>query len=89
MTMEPHDLRDDLEPHDADALLATGTELRRSRPVPAAAFRGDLRRRLMGRHQAAGVPRRLWVWVAGSGSLGSTLLAVAAAGVAGIGPFAP
>jgi hypothetical protein len=88
MTGPYDDLRADLEPHDADELLATADALRRGRPVPAAAFRGDLRRRLLRKGAGASRPRRLWLAVAGSASLGSALLAVAAVGLAGSGPFA-
>jgi hypothetical protein len=88
MTMHPDDLRADLEAHDADDLLPLGDTLRRTRPVPAAAFRGDLRRWLLRDQRAVSRPRRLWLAVAGSASVGSALLAVAAIGVAGSGPFA-
>jgi hypothetical protein len=73
---------------DADALERFGATLRHNRPVPSAAFRGDLGRRLAGRAARRGRPARLWLTVAGSASLGSALLAVAAIGVAGSGPFA-
>ncbi len=88
MTPHPDDLRRDLEAHDADELLPLADTLRRQRPVPAAAFRGDLRRWVLRDQRAASRPRRLWLAVAGSASLGSALLALAGVGLAGGGPFA-
>lgn len=81
------DLRADLEPDDADALLPLAERLRASRPVPRAAFRGDLRRRLE-RGRPSARPRLLWARVAGSFGSGLLLVASAALGVAGAGPFA-
>lgn len=82
------DLSSDLEPSDAHDLLATGDTLRRERPVPAAAYRGDLRRRLLVDRRLAGRPQRLWLAIAGSMAAGSGFLAIAAIGLAGSGPFA-
>jgi hypothetical protein len=83
------DLRDDLEPHDADELLPVAERLRASRPVPRAAWRGDLRRWLLSR---AGAPRprpaHLWARIGASFAAGTLLLSVAALGVGGAGPFA-
>jgi hypothetical protein len=56
--------------------------------VPAAAFRGDLRRRLL-THQTRRRPARLWLRVAASSGSGLLLLAVAALGTLGAGPLAP
>jgi hypothetical protein len=71
-------------------LTAIGERLRDERPVPRAGFRGDLRRALI----AAGPARRgasaadRWrVQVATYSGLGTLLLAVAAAGLVGLGPF--
>ncbi len=56
------------------------------RPIPSAQFRGELGRRLFAlRSQHPGRVRALVAVCVGSGS---TLLAVAGIGVAGIGPFA-
>jgi hypothetical protein len=83
------DIRDDLEPHDADELAPYGERMLASRPVPRAAFRGELRRRLVGAQQGlAARPRRLWALAGASFASGSALLFVAAIGVAGSGPFA-
>jgi hypothetical protein len=63
--------------------------LRTERPLPAPAFRGDLRRRLvrMGR-TGVGRPRHLRVLIASYGLSGAALLVIGAAGLAGAGPFA-
>ncbi len=72
------------------ALLATAERLDAERPLPAAAFRGELRRRLVRRHErrstlARGRARLLVLAYGGSGAV---LLLVAAIGLAGVGPFA-
>jgi hypothetical protein len=72
-----------LDPELADM----GEHLLRSRPVPAAAFRGDLRRRLMA-DRGPRRPQRLWLRVAATSGSGLVLLAVAAIGVLGAGPLA-
>ena len=83
------DLHSDLEPHDADELSPVAAWLAHNRPVPSAAFRGALRRELMqGRPAASAAPRRLWVAVTSSFGGGVALLAVAALGLVGAGPFA-
>jgi hypothetical protein len=66
----------------------TAAILERERPVPRAAFRGELRRRLLGTRRGAPLGTRWWVL---SGSyLGAGLLCFASAllGVVGVGPFA-
>lgn len=58
------------------------------RPVPSAGFRGELRRRLMAgarRHRAR--PAHLRLMINAYAGSGTALLAVATAGLAGIGPF--
>ncbi len=62
----------------ADRLMA-------ERPVPAAAFRGDLRRALL---TARARPRRFWLRVGTAAGTGSGLLTVAGLGVLGAGPLA-
>jgi hypothetical protein len=60
------------------------------RPVPRAAFRAALRRRLLERSGGAGAPapRRLRILVTAYAGSGALLLMVAAASVAGLGPLA-
>jgi hypothetical protein len=63
--------------------------LQSERPVPRAAFRGDLRRRLLAEAQdQPTVPRRLELLIAAYAGSGVVLLAVAVVSVAGIGPLA-
>jgi nitroreductase len=86
--------RQDLDPDltaDERAQLARMSErLERDRPLPRATFRGDLRRSLLagGRAPAAVGLGRWRVLVATYSGLGALLLAVAAIGLAGAGPFA-
>jgi hypothetical protein len=61
--------------------------LRAARPVPGAAFRGDLRRRLLAQGEEATASRRLHLLITAYASTGAALLVVAAIGVAGVGPF--
>ena len=75
---------DELEPE----LTDIDERLRRERPLPAPAFRGDLRRHLLagsGRQPSRARIRGLAAAYALSGAL---LLAIAAVGVAGSGPLA-
>lgn len=58
-----------------------------SRPVPRAAFRGELRRRLTATRRPP-APKRLGLLIAGYAGSGSLLLAIAAIGLAGAGPLA-
>jgi hypothetical protein len=63
--------------------------LRGERPVPSPRFRGELRRRLS--QQAApdpARPARLRLLVAAYAGSGALLLAIAAIGLAGVGPLA-
>lgn len=61
--------------------------LETERPVPRAAFRGELRQRLVTTSTRA-KPGRARLLVAAYGGSGLMLLVVAAIGVAGAGPFA-
>lgn len=64
--------------------------LEAERPVPRAAFRGDLRRALLARERRAPqAPPRLRVMIAAYAGSGAVLLAIAAIGLAGVGPLAP
>lgn len=70
------------------ALDEVARRLEAERPVPRPGFRGDLRRRLVAdseRPLALGRARRLVFAYSGSGFC---LLAVAAVGLAGVGPLA-
>ena len=80
-------IRDEHNP--AGELAAMTSRLEAERPVPSAAFRGELRRRLLGSATGVAVPRRLRLLVAAYGGSGMALLAVAALGLVGAGPFAP
>jgi hypothetical protein len=86
--MEPRTGREDpLDAVEAEE-AAVASRLRHERPRPSAAYRAELRRRLIaekGRGPAGGFPTPL---VAGCLTGGAVLMLVAAAGVAGIGPFA-
>lgn len=63
--------------------------LETERPVPGAAFRGDLRRRLLNLGSASVArPRRLKLLISAYAASGLGLLAIAAVGLAGAGPFA-
>ena len=69
-------------------LISVAERLETERPVPRAAFRGELRRHLvagMAKHRAR--PARLRLLINAWAGSGSALLAFAAAGLAGIGPF--
>jgi hypothetical protein len=81
------DIRSDLEAGAPDELLHLAQRLDRERPVPSAAFRGDLRRRLLAGGSPYRRPARLRLLITGYASAGSALLLVATASVAGIGPL--
>ena len=85
------EIRAELEPgipeDEADALVQLARRLQIERPVPSAAFRGMLRRRLVGEDPPRGRPSRLRLLVAAYLGSGAVLLALAATGVAGAGPF--
>lgn len=75
--------------HDYDSELNDiAARLEAERPVPHPAFRGALRRRLMARRQRSqSAPARLRLAITAYAGSGAALLAVAAVGLAGIGPF--
>jgi hypothetical protein len=81
------DIRRDLEPDTPEALIRLAERLARERPVPAAGFRGDLRRRLLAGALTRSRPARLRLLIAGYASAGSALLLIGAASAAGIGPL--
>ena len=62
--------------------------LESERPVPRAAFRGELRRRLASRARVRPeAPRHLRLAITAYAGSGLVLLAIAAVGLAGIGPL--
>lgn len=72
--------------HDLDPIA---DRLRSERPAPSPAFRGELRRRLSVQTRAAPTsPMRLRLAIAACAASGALLLAIAAIGLAGIGPLA-
>jgi hypothetical protein len=81
------DIRDDLEPGASDELIHLAARLDSERPVPTAAFRGALRRRLLAGDVMHSRPARLRLLITGYASAGSTLLLIGAASAAGIGPL--
>jgi hypothetical protein len=77
--------------HDHDPELGdVASRLEAERPIPDAAFRGRLRRRLFGRPDDGwrSAPARLRRQIVAYAGSGAALLAVAVIGVAGAGPFA-
>ena len=78
----PPDLPDD----ERAAFDRLGAHLLAARPVPAAHFRGELRRAVVGRQGRRRRARRWSLSLATAGCMG---LAVAVAGIAGAGPLAP
>lgn len=75
--------------HEDQDLERLAERLRAGRPVPQADFRGELREDLLGRFAPRPTPpRRARFLVAAYGGAGLALIAIAAIGVAGAGPFA-
>lgn len=86
-------LSDELRPYvdhwEAEAIDRLGERLQAERQLPRPAFRSELRARLGElQHSRPWRPRRLKLAVAGYVCSGLLLLAVAAIGLAGAGPFA-
>jgi hypothetical protein len=74
--------------NDDPTLERMAQRLEAERPVPRAGFRGALRRRLLATERSEGAaPARVRAQIAAYAGSGATLLLLAAAGVAGIGPF--
>ena len=82
------ELTEEVGPEEAEALVRVAETLYDKRPVPRAAFRGDLRRRLVSSPAPRPAPARLRLLIAASGASGAALLLVAALSVAGTGPLA-
>lgn len=84
------DLPPDLEPSEGETLAALGMRLREQVPTPAPGFRGELGRRLVrsgNRDHGLVAPRLARMLAACYVGSGLLLLAIAAAGLAGAGPF--
>lgn len=83
------DFPPDLPPREIELLAAMAETLEDSRPLPRPEFRGELRRRLAGgRPRPAKARQARWQPAAASYAvLGTTLLALAAVGLTGVGPF--
>jgi hypothetical protein len=74
------------EDNDLDEIAA---RLETERPVPSAAFRGELRRRLLATQpRRLAERRRALALITSYATAGLLLLATAALGVLGVGPFA-
>jgi hypothetical protein len=87
-----HELDPILPPEQRDDLVRLSERLGADRPIPSPGFRGNLRRRLLGtssqpRRQPSAAAARFRLWAAGYTAVGALCLAVAAIGLAGIGPF--
>jgi hypothetical protein len=84
---ERRDIRADLEPDTPDEVVRLAERLEHERPVPSAAFRGGLRRRLMAGDGKRPRPARLKMIITGYASAGSVLLLIGALSAAGTGPL--
>ena len=80
-------IQDDLEPGISDDLVRLAERLDAERPIPSAAFRGELRRHLLAGQLSRSRPARLRLLIAGYVGAGSVLLLAGAASVAGLGPL--
>jgi hypothetical protein len=84
---ESRDIRADLEPDVPDDVVQLAERLERERPVPSAAFRGDLRRHLLAGGPRPARPARLRVLITGYAGAGAFLLLIGALSAAGTGPL--
>ena len=76
-------------PQEHPELAALARRLEQERPVPAAGFRGELRRQLIeAADRQPSRPQRLRLLIAAYAGSGTALLAIVALGVAGTGPLA-
>ena len=82
------DLEPGLSPEEREALVAMGDRLFTERSLPRPAFRGALWRHIAADAAAPARPRHLRSLIVAFSGSGLALLAVAALGVAGAGPFA-
>ena len=86
------ELRPYIDRVDEESVNRVGERLHQSKPVPRAGFRADLRASLAERPQGLapltfGRPRRLGLAIGCYSGSGLLLIAVAAAGVLGVGPL--
>jgi hypothetical protein len=81
------DLEPELEGKDRQTLLTVAVHLADQRPVPRPGIRSAIRSRLL-TGGSRRPPARISALVLAYGSAGALLLAVAAVGLAGVGPFA-
>jgi hypothetical protein len=91
MTLRDDDLPTECSADERGELARIAASFQSQRPVPAPAFRGELRRRLVTGRTHRALPRRVYIRRRAYGSLfiGGALLSIAAAGLAGIGPLTP
>lgn len=83
------DLEPEMSHEEREGVARLAERLERERPVPRAAFRGELSRRLFGSPgRARPRPESLRSLVLAYSGSGFVLLLVAALGLAGAGPFA-
>lgn len=85
MSLHDGDFGGELSADEEDALHDLASRLVAERPLPGAAYRGELRRRLVNARPPSDLRRRAAVFLA----TGVALLAVAALGALGSGPLAP
>jgi hypothetical protein len=84
-----YELDPTLTAEEREELVLVAERLEHDRPVPAPTFRGDLRRHLLGtRGRRSMAPGHFRALAAGYTFAGAACLAVAAVGLAGVGPFA-
>jgi hypothetical protein len=85
---DPYDIRQDVEPDCGEDLVALGNRLLEARPVPRAAFRGDLGRHLAKRQVRSRLGgAQLRALIAANALAGLLLLLVGAVSAAGVGPL--
>ena len=77
----------DIDPESLMALAQLAEQLERERPLPRAAFRGDLRRLIETLDQPVPRPPRMWALVAASAALGGVLLGIGALAASGAVPL--
>jgi hypothetical protein len=82
-------LGSDVAADERQRLAPVSNRLDAERPIPQPAFRGELRRMLLRRAEPdRSPPRHLRALITAYGASGLCLLAIAALGVGGTGPFA-